>query len=206
MRDAPPEPETGIESAGWKGHRRGTMTIPRIAIGSLVFLSFLGSSFAQAGTAGRTAYLNSALFFDNHIGIRKLIVINRTIEEEFMPRQQELQGMAQKVAALQEEAKQLEAAQPANPQGAAAKRREAETLQRQIDFKQKEARSQVAKRAQELRASTIQEIQREFREYAAARNIGMLWDVSKVGEALLYAGPDADVTTDFIAYYNQKHP
>ena len=42
--------------------------------------------------------------------------------------------------------------------------------------------------------------------YAKAHEIGMLFDVAKLGNAVLAAQPELDVTADFIAEFNASHP
>jgi hypothetical protein len=50
------------------------------------------------------------------------------------------------------------------------------------------------------------EIGKELRAFAKERDLGMVLDLAKLGEAVLDAKPELDVTAEFVVYYNAKHP
>ena len=52
----------------------------------------------------------------------------------------------------------------------------------------------------------VAELTKSLDAYAKAHEIGMLFDVAKLGNAVLAAQPELDVTVDFIAEFNASHP
>ena len=50
------------------------------------------------------------------------------------------------------------------------------------------------------------DISKELRAFAKERDLGLLLDVAKLGEAVLDAKPELDLTADFVGYFNAKHP
>ena len=45
-----------------------------------------------------------------------------------------------------------------------------------------------------------------IKRYAKEHNIDLLLDLAKLGEAVLNAKPELDLTTDFVKFYNTRHP
>ena len=52
----------------------------------------------------------------------------------------------------------------------------------------------------------MDDIRKTIETFAKERDIAVLLDGARLGEALLYTKPEADVTADFIAYFNEKNP
>jgi hypothetical protein len=52
----------------------------------------------------------------------------------------------------------------------------------------------------------VTELTKALSDYAKAHDLGFVLDVSKLGDAGVYAKPELDITADFIATYNAAHP
>ena len=47
---------------------------------------------------------------------------------------------------------------------------------------------------------------RPCRNFAKERDLGMVLDIAKLGDAVLDAKPELDLTGEFIGYFNARHP
>jgi len=146
----------------------------------------------------RIAYLNSNAFLDPNSGIKALVKVNQTIELEFAPTQQELGLMSEKLRTLIAELNKLNADPVANAKAMADKKSEGLRLQQEIQAKQQAAQEAVSKKAQEIQAPVMREIGGEMQAFAKERDIDLLFDAAKMGEILLQAKPDLDLTKEFI--------
>jgi len=156
--------------------------------------------------AARVAYVNSSAFLDPATGIKQLVRVSQAMELEFSGPQQELSLLGEKLRTLAAELNKLNGDPVANEKAMAEKRAEGQRLQQELQTKQQAAQESYSKRAQETQAPVAAEVGKELRAFAKERDISLLFDVAKMGEILLEAKPELDLTPDFIAYYNSKHP
>ena len=181
---------------------------------SLLALALVAPLSAQPKTAGviktiepvRLAYINSAAFLDERTGIKQLVKSTQSLELEFSSTQSELSLLNEKLRTLVGELQKLATDQAGNAKAIAEKQAEGQKLQQELSAKQQAAQEAYSKRAQETQAPIAAEIGKAMRTFAEQRDIGMLLDASKLGEAILEAKPELDLTGDFIAYYNASHP
>jgi Skp family chaperone for outer membrane proteins len=154
----------------------------------------------------RIAFVNSSAFLDEQAGIKQLVKASQGLELEFTGTQSELSLLNEKLRTLVGELQKLGADPVANATAIAAKQQEGQNLQQDLRAKQQAAQEAYSKRAQETQAPIAAEIGKAMREFSKARDLGMLLDAAKLGEAILDVKPELDLTADFIAYFNASHP
>lgn len=154
----------------------------------------------------RVAYVSSSLFLDEATGLKELVRVNKALELEFSGAQSELSLMNEKLRTIAGEINRLRADPVANAKALEEKQTTGLRMQQEMQTKQQAAQTSFQQRQQETQRPVTDQIAKEFRAFSKERDIGMLFDTSKLGEALLDAKPELDVTADFIAFYNAKHP
>lgn len=158
---------------------------------------------ADANAQSKIVLMDSRAFYDEKSGIQKLVQAYKQLNNEFAPRQKELQMLQAKIEGLISEVNKMGTVAP---DVLAAKREEGERLQREYEYKKNDAQSAFAKREKEIVTPVFALIGKAMEDFMRARNITFILDVSKMGESLLAALPTADVTNAFIDDYNAKNP
>lgn len=174
---------------------------------------FAVSAFAQAGAAqpaaaGKVAIINTQAF-DDKAGITKYVNAMNAIDTEFKPLQTELQGMVTKYQNMQEEIKKLQsppANVPVNQTALQAKVDEYGKLERDIKFKEEDAKARFASRQAAVMNPILQDIGKAMQEFAKQKGYSLILDISKDQSGLILAIGDEkiDVTKDFIVFYNAR--
>ncbi len=154
----------------------------------------------------RVASINTEGFVDEKNGIKKLVKVLQQLDEEFKTQEKDLMDMSQHLTALSQEVGQLRSNPAADPKITSSKMAELQQLQRSFKQKGEAAQAVYNKRNKELRQPVEAEIAKELTNYLQDRNFAMLLDSSRLGGPVLAARPNLDVTGDFIAYFNAKHP
>jgi Skp family chaperone for outer membrane proteins len=160
----------------------------------------------KAVEPARLAYVNSNAFLEPATGIKQLVKVFQSLELEFAPQQQELQLLQEKLRTLVAELNKLRSEATPDTKAIGEKETAGLALQKDLQTKQQAAQQAFTQRQQELQGPVSTELGKELRLFAQERDITMLFDLAKLGDALLDAKPEADLTADFIAYYNAKHP
>ena len=93
-----------------------------------------------------------------------------------------------------------------DPKALAAKIAEAQQIQRTIKTKGDEGQAAYNKRSAEVKGPVEAEIFADLAVFRQERGIDLLLDSSKLGPALLSSKPELDLTNDFIAWFNARHP
>lgn len=153
----------------------------------------------------RVAYINSGAFLDPATGIKQLVRVAQGLELEFSTTQSELSLLGEKLRTLAGELNKLNAEPAANAKAIEEKRTEGLRLQQELQAKQQAAQEAYSKRAQELQTPVATEIGKELRAFAKERNVDLLFDIAKMGEMVLEAKTELDLTPEFIGFYNAKH-
>ena len=190
------------------------MKFPRLFLLSLLIAAFAAPLPAQpvkttvvkAVETARVAYINSGAFGVDGTGIKQLVKVMLSLELEFSTRQSELSLLNEKLRTLSAELNKLSTDPVANAKAMEAKQTEGLRLQQELQSKQQQAQAAFNQRQQEVQGPVEAEIAKALRAFAKERDISMLFDAAKLGEALLDARPELDLTVDFIAAYNAKHP
>ncbi|MCA1625067.1 MAG: OmpH family outer membrane protein [Acidobacteria bacterium] len=188
----------------------------RLIAASLFFAAlFSTSSFAQTGATaagtGKIVIINTAAF-DDKAGISKYVSAMNTLETEFKPVDAELQKMNTDLQTL---AKDIDAFRrqvadrkvPIDEKSANLKVEQAEKLQRDLKFKQEDAKARFERRQQALLSPVLQDIAKAMQDFAKSRGYSMILDAAKLDQAgiILAVGDDkADVTKEFITFYNAR--
>ena len=179
---------------------------------SFVFLSALGATaFAQGGAqpaAARIGWLDTGMFDDDKDGIKKYVNAMKALETEMKPRFLELQTIAGKISTINDDLKKMGSnpAVPVDQRAYAAKQDEGQRLQREGEFKQKEYDAMLDKRKNEVLGPIMGDIGKAIDEFAKQKGYTAVLDVNKLFQAgvLLSFDPAADVTKDFIIFYNAR--
>ena len=189
---------------------------------SMIFTAiFAGAAMAQPGAAaavasGKIAWVNSAAF-ESDQGLTRYVQAQKSIETEMTPRTTKLKGLQTQMQTLQTDIANLQkqADNPAANKDALArqiqdKNDQGQALQRQFEFEQKDAQAYYNKRAADLLGPIQQQIGAALEAYAKQKGYSVILDLSAlVGDgqnpgALLYVDPTADVTKDFISFFNAR--
>jgi len=160
---------------------------------------------AKAIEPARLAFINSASFLDEATGIKQLVKAGQGLELEFSGTQSELSLLNEKLRTLVGELNKLNADPVANAKALAEKSAIGQKMQQEIAAKQQAAQQAYNQRSQEVQAPITAEIGKELRAFAKERDVSVLIDAAKLGEALLDVKPELDLTADFITYFNEKH-
>jgi Skp family chaperone for outer membrane proteins len=176
-----------------------------------------GAAAAAALAPGKVVWLDSGAFDDDKEGIQKYIQAKKSLVAEVKPKQDELNGIQTQLQTLQTDIENLQkqANNPAANQAAIAKQiqdknDQGQALQRQAEFKTKDAQAYYQKRAGEVLGPVQQQIAASLKEYAKSKGFTVILDIAAmVGDqqnpsAILYLDPSADVTKDFIIFFNRN--
>jgi len=164
------------------------------------------SGIAKAMEPAAVAYINSGAFLDPATGIKQLVKSTQSLELEFSSTQSDLSLRAEKLRTLVSELQKLSAEPITNAKAIADKQAEGQKLQQELQARQQAAQETFNKRAAEVQGPVTTEIGKELRAFALQREIGLVFDATKMGDVMLAAKPELDITADFISYYNAKHP
>lgn len=174
---------------------------------------FAVSAFAQTTqpAAGKIGVINTTAFDDDKAGITKYTNAMNTLENEFKPVNTELQTMVTKYQNMQKEIQTLqEQAQkgtvPVNQATIQAKIDEYGKLERDIKFKQEDAKARFTSRQSTLMGPILQDIGKAMQEFAKQKGYMMILDIAKMADADLILAMDdkADITKEFIVFYNAR--
>lgn len=154
----------------------------------------------------KIAFVNTQQFGDEKTGINKYVAAVKNLQREFDPRQKELQTLDTRIRTLAEELSKTGAVQ--DPKVTQAKREEGERLQRELEYKKKDAEAAFQKRYEEVVGPISTDIGKALDGFAKQRGITIILDISKqaILESVLTLDLTADVTTAFITEYNSKNP
>lgn len=187
---------------------------------------FAASTFAQtagapaaqpAAATGNTriGVLDTGAFGDEKLGITRYVTAYKQLQTELKPRADKLNGMNTRLQTLAKDYENLEKqAQTAggvvSPQALATKRSEAEELNLQVK-QEKESYDLAAGKVYQRVVSPIStDISRAIQEYAAAKGFALILDLDKLidrqngNTPILALTKSADVTEDFIKFYNSR--
>lgn len=156
----------------------------------------------------KIAFIDTGAFYDEKVGITKLVNANKQIDTEFAARIKELQDGGTKLQSIVKELDTMQKLPSAQFSQAAyvAKRDEAERLERDLNYKKTDLEAAINKRRNVLISPISQDIGKAIEEYAKKNGYGVVLDISKLGEVntVLYFAETADTTKDFITFYNAR--
>lgn len=154
----------------------------------------------------RVAWLDSRAFFDEASGIKRLVRTVKELDLEFSGTQSELNLLQEKLRTIVGELQKLQAGGEANAQAIQEKQSEGLKLQQELQAKQQQAQQAFGQAQQQKQGPVMAEIGKAIEAFAKERDLGLVLDGAKLGDAVLFAKPDLDVTVDFIAAFNAANP
>jgi Skp family chaperone for outer membrane proteins len=161
---------------------------------------------AKVIPVSRVAWVNSNAFAAEEGGIKQLVRNIKQLELEFSGTESELNLQSEKLRTLVGELQKLQAGGEANAVAIQEKQAEGMKMQRELQAKQQQAQQAFGKAQQEKQGPVFAEIGKALTAFAKERELNYVLDVAKLGDAVLVAQPELDVTQDFIAYFNASHP
>ena len=164
------------------------------------------SGVAKAMETSSVAYINSSAFLDPATGIKQLVRAAQSLELEFSSTQSALSLRSEQLRTLVAELQKLGADPVANAKAIAEKQAEGQRLQQELQARGQAAQEAFNKRSQEVQGPVSAQVTKELRAFALQRDIGLLFDATKLSDSMLAAKPELDITAEFIGYYNAKHP
>lgn len=175
---------------------------------AVLVLSFAFAASASAQAQPKYGFVNTLSFSDEKGGITKLVNANKQIDTEFAPRVKELQDGNTKLQTIARELENMQKLPQAqfNQTAYTNKQDEGERLQRELKYKEDDLKRDVPKRRDVLVGPISNDIGKALDEYAAKNGFTAIFDIAKLAEngMLLTLAANADVTKDFIAFYNAR--
>jgi Skp family chaperone for outer membrane proteins len=181
---------------------------------SLVFAAiFAVTTNAQTGATAQAGpvkigMIDSGAFAAEKEGITRYVNAVKQLGTEMKPLENELVAMQQKMQTLADQIAALQKIQASNPKDILDKQDEGQRLQREFEFKKKEYDARIEKRGNELLGPIQNDIGKAIQDYAIQKGYTVVLDIDKLGRdgALLAMDPKAEITKDFITYFNSKSP
>jgi outer membrane protein len=167
------------------------------------------TAYAQVPSAPpKIAFIDTGVFYDEKLGITRLVTSSKQVDAEFAARFKELQDGSTKLQSIAKELDTMQKLPQAqfNQTAYTSKQEEGERLQRELNYKKTEYEAAYTKRRNELVAPVSQDIGKAIDEFAKKNGYGIILDVAKLSSAgaVLYYAEVADSTKEFIAFYNAR--
>lgn len=185
--------------------------ITSLAVSFIFAAVFAVSAFAQAGAQpapAKIGWIDTGAFADDKAGITKFVNALKALDTEFKPRVTELSTLDTKIKSIATELEimQKNTAVPINQATVAAKQEEGQRLQRELEFKQKDAEAAFQARRNVVLGPINTDIGKAIQDYAKQKGFAVVLDIAALANAnaILVLDPTADITKDFIAYFNTR--
>lgn len=140
----------------------------------------------------KIAFIDTSVFSDEKDGILIYAKTIKEVESELAPLQRELEKIAEKI-------REIEAKFPAGSE-------ESDKLRRVAKYKLEDYKIQFEKRASEVLKPIEESINNELTKFATQKGLTTLLDVGGDIPICVICPSCPDITKEFIAYYNAKHP
>jgi Skp family chaperone for outer membrane proteins len=154
----------------------------------------------------KIAFVNTEAFDDEQGGIARFVNTVQTLQREFKPKQDELQGLQTRIRQIGIDIENLNKSPVVAPASIQTKQEDGERLQREFEYKQKDYDALWQKRYREMVGPVSADIGKELDAFRKDHGITMILDVTKLFPAILSARDEMDITRPFIAYYNARNP
>ena len=178
----------------------------------LLFAAVSGLGQTQPGTAAsKIVIVNTSAFFDEKIGITKIVTAAKQVNAELAPKRNEVEQFIARVENLSREIKLLQdnvgKGIPIDEKAAQVKTDQFEKWNREGKYRQDEFNSLAQKRQAEFVGPVFSDVLRALSEYIKSKGYGMVFDASKDQNGfLIFATEQYDITKDFITFYNSRPP
>ncbi len=150
----------------------------------------------------KIALIYSDAFLDSKTGIARFNTLVGTLNNEFKPRQTELQGLQQKIQSLSDDI--TKTAPVADQRTIQTKQDQLDQMKKDFQRKGEDAQAAYDKRRKEIFMPLQDDIGKALEAYAKSHNINVIIDGSQV--PLVYAADALDITRAFINDFNSKNP
>lgn len=155
----------------------------------------------------KIAFVNTEEFADEATGIKKYTNAVKSVQAEFKDRTAELVNIQTRLKTLTDEVAKLSAsAAPVGQETIQAKNEEGARLERDLKYKKDSLDADFNRRYTLVVQPISSDIGKALDQYLSSHGLSMILDISKLAPAILTLNPAMDVTKDFIADYNSKHP
>jgi Skp family chaperone for outer membrane proteins len=190
------------------------MKFSRLLVSVLSLTLGFTSLAAQTTTApapaliplSRVAWVNSNAFAADEGGIKQLVRNIKELELEFSGTESELNLLSEKLRTIVGELQRLQGDAVTNAEAIQAKQAEGLQLQRELQTKQQQAQQAFGQAQQTKQGPVFTKLGEALQAFAKERQLGIIFDVAKLGDGVLAAQPELEVTADFIAYFNAANP
>jgi len=186
----------------------------RLTVGGFIFaVVFAIAAFGQAQTPTKIALVDTDAFYDPTNGITKIINAYKSLEVEFKTSQTEIENGSKRLQTLQTEIQALQdrANDPSNKvpidkNAAQAKVDEFERLQRDLKFKQEDAKARYGKREAAVIGPIVEDVGKILGEFSKQKGYTMVLDIGKMFDQRLvvYWENTPDITKEFVQFYNTR--
>jgi len=179
---------------------------------TLAFVVMFGTMAFAQGTAPavKIGWVNTGDFGDEKAGILKYVNAYKALANEAKPRETELVGIQTKIQTISADLQKMQAntAVPIDQNAAIAKRDEGERLTRELEFKKKEYDAFIQKRGGEVLGPINADIGKALADFGKQKGYVAIFDIDKLAQsgAILHLEPTADITKEFIVFYNARSP
>jgi len=151
----------------------------------------------------KLALVDTDQFLDEKAGIVRLVTAAKKVENEFLPRRTELQGLQTQIDKLTADLQRTAAVQD---QKVSAQQQETiDQKKRELTRKTEDAQSGYQKRLQDMLGPIYDDIGKALDAYAKAHGITLILDVTKI-QGIVSASESLDITKAFITDFNSKNP
>jgi Skp family chaperone for outer membrane proteins len=173
---------------------------------ALVIILISASFGAAQAPATKIAIIDSNAFFDEKGGITKLVNAAKQLNEGFKPTQVELDTLNKRLQTLAVEIENLRKQPSPDQRALQTKADEGEQLQRNIKYKTEDAKEKYTRQQGLAIGPVMQAIGKGLQDYAKQKGYTLIFDMAKDQNGFLVAIGDqsADVTKDFVTFYNAK--
>ncbi|HSI88514.1 MAG TPA: OmpH family outer membrane protein [Pyrinomonadaceae bacterium] len=167
---------------------------------------------ASAQTAPmKIGLVNTSIFTDEKEGLKRVGTAVTQLNNELRPKEQELTTLQTRIRSIEDELRKLQSAAPNTPINETTfttKREEGARLARELEFKNKEYEAFREKRQNEILGPVNADIARALDDYAKQKGYTMIFDIVPLAQSsvLLSADASADITRDFVTFYNARQP
>ena len=148
------------------------------------------------------AVIDTTLFTDQKIGISRLLSALRQLNAKYEPVRRELVGMRNRLEAMRFDIQRNKGIQ--EPRFIAQQTAEVDRLDLEIKRKAEEAEANYNKDRVGVFDPAHKDVGNALNAYAQTKGITILIDINRV--PVLFSAPQVNITRDFIADYNRRHP
>ena len=142
-------------------------------------------------------------FYDPRSGINRILSALNQLDQELQPRKVALQRLQRRIEQLTNETSQL--APGLTPTVGPAKFEELERLKIESQRKAEDIQTDYRKRRPEILNPIFEDLDKAIKSFAQQRGITLVFDGSKMDDAILYISEDVDLTRPFITEFNRAN-